>query len=155
MFTLPPNTGTYTLTFDMACLGGWGNSEVAAYALHNPPGADASFPPTGAFTPDNMNLFPAGSTFLLNTIPVNATNCTSTKTNQSVTINTNDARFMGFDNFCLAVSSDCPASYLSNGDLAIMLVVGLQILLMVELRIEKGFNQSWSQLFFPTPVHIL
>jgi hypothetical protein len=140
MYTLPPNTGTYILTFDMACLGGWGNSEVAVYALHNPSGADASSPPTGAYTPDNMNLFPTGSTFLLNTIPVTASNCTNTKTNQSVTINTNDAnypaggathifithsdnstingaRYMGFDNFCLAVSSDCPASYVSNGDL--------------------------------------
>lgn len=141
MFTLPPNTGTYTLTFDMACMGGtWGNSEVAVYALHNPTGADATSPPTGAFAPDNMNLFPAGSTFLLNTIPVNTSNCTTAKTNQSVTINTNDANYpiggathifithsdnatingasyMAFDNFCLAVSNDCPASYVSNGDL--------------------------------------
>jgi hypothetical protein len=140
MFTLPPNTGTYTLTFDMACLGGWGNSEVAVYGLHNPGGVDASSPPTGAFTPDNMNLFPTGSTFLLNTIPISATSCSNTKTNYSVSINTNDANYpaggvthifvthsdnmtingaiyVGFDNFCLAVSNDCPASYASNGDL--------------------------------------
>ncbi|WMX14731.1 T9SS type A sorting domain-containing protein [Aureispira sp. CCB-E] len=139
--TLPPNTGTYTLTFDMACLGGWGNSEVAVYALHNPSGGDAPFSPTGAFTPDNMSLFPTGTTFLLNTIPVNASTCISnTKTNQTVIIDTNDpnypaggmthifithsdnssingARYMGFDNFCLSVSSDCPGSYVSNGDL--------------------------------------
>jgi hypothetical protein len=139
-FTLPPNTGTHTLTFDMACLAGWGNSEVAVYALHNPTGADASSPPTGAFTPNNMSLFPSGSTFLLNTIALNLTGCTNTKTNHSVTINTNAANYpaggmthifithsdnstingayyMGFDNFCLAASNDCPASYASNGDL--------------------------------------
>lgn len=139
-FTLPPNTGTYTLTFDMACLYGWGASEVSVYALHNPGGVDAPSPPTGAFTPDNMNLFSTGTTFLLNTIPISATSCSNTKTNQAVTINTNDANYpaggtthifithsdnstingayyMGFDNFCLAVSSDCPASYTSNGDL--------------------------------------
>jgi hypothetical protein len=139
-FTLPPNTGSYTLTFDMACLYGWGSSEVSVYALHNPMGTDATSPPTGAFTPDNMNLFPAGNTFLLNTIPVTTTSCSNTKTSQAVTINTNDANYpaggtthifithsdnstingayyMGFDNFCLAVSSDCPASYTSNGDL--------------------------------------
>lgn len=140
MYTLPPNTGTYTLTFDMACLGGWGNSEVAVYALHNPTGGNSPSSPTGAYTPDNMSLFPAGTTFLLNTIPLFPTNCSNTKTNQSVIIDTNDpsypaggmthifithsdnstingARYMGFDNFCLAVSSSCPASYASNGDL--------------------------------------
>lgn len=140
MVTLPPNTGSYTLTFDMACLYGWGRSEVAVYGLHNPSNGNATNPPTGAFTPTNMNLFPAGTTNLLGTFNLNANSCSNTKTNQAVIIDTNDpnypvggithifithsdnttkngALYMGFDNFCLAVSSDCPGSYVSNGDL--------------------------------------
>ncbi|BDS14104.1 T9SS type A sorting domain-containing protein [Aureispira anguillae] len=139
MYTLPPNTGSYTLTFDMACLGGWGNSEVAVYGISNSSGAAAPSP-TGAFTPTNMNLYGPANTVLLNTIPISASSCSNNKTLQAVTINTNaagypaagvthifithsdnntinGALYMGFDNFCLSVSSDCPASYVSNGDL--------------------------------------
>jgi len=139
-FALPPNTGTYTLTFDMACLQhAWGNVEVGVYGLHNPTGGDAPNPPTSATAPNNMGLFGGANTMLLHTIAQNGNNCSNNKTNHSVVINTNAAGFpaggmthifitrsdaslsggiyAGFDNFCISVPDDCPGNYVINGDL--------------------------------------
>ena len=138
MYTLPANTGSYTMLFDMACLGGWGSAEVGVYGLRNPGGTIAATP-TGSNTPTNMNLFGASNTVLLSTIPIATTSCNNLKSSYVVTINTNavgypvggithlfithsgtsisGARFMGFDNFCLKDTSTCPANYLLNGNL--------------------------------------
>ena len=164
-FTVPANTGTYTLTFDAACLGGWGNSEVAVYALHNPSNGDAPNPPTGAFTPSNLALFGTANTQLINVIPVSASTCSNTKTNYSLTINTNVASFpaggmthifvthsdnsskngaiyMAFDNFCMPVKdpNNCPASWVVNGHIE----DGTPSTSHQDIHLATGFDRIWN-----------
>lgn len=164
-FTVPANTGTYTLTFDAACLGGWGNSEVAVYALHNPSNADAPNSPTGAFTPNNLALFGAANTQLIGVAPVSASSCSNTKTNYSFTINTNAASFpaggmthvfvthsdnsslsgalyMAFDNFCMPIkgTDDCPASWVVNGDIE----DGVPTTSHQDIHLATGFDRIWN-----------
>jgi hypothetical protein len=162
-FTLPKNSGTYNLTFDAACLGGWGNSEIAVYALYNPSGGDAPNAPTGAFTPSNLALFGAANTELIGTIPVSATNCSNAKTNHLLTINTNSPNFpangmthifvthsdnttlhgalyMGFDNFCIPTSNFCPASWVVNGDVEL----GTPTSSHQDIHLATGFDRIWS-----------
>jgi len=86
MYTLPPNTGTYTLTFDMACLAGWGSSEVAVYGVCNTVGV-SPVTPTGAYTPTNTAFFGVNNTVLLSTIPISSTSCSNTKSSQTVILN--------------------------------------------------------------------
>lgn len=135
-YVLPPNTGSYTLTFETACLGGWGTANIGVYGIHNL-GGGVGLQPTGSNIPSNNDLFGAANTVLLGSIPV--TTCSNTKVGQSITINTNaanypangishimithngvqvsGARYMAFDNFCLSVNSACPAGWTLNGDL--------------------------------------
>lgn len=121
--TILPNTGMYELTFETACLSGWGNSEIGVYGVDNPSNANPTTP-TGAFTPSNMTLFPAGTTVFIDAIPITSTSCSSTKTPRTVYIDSdapgfpaggishvfithsdntalNGALYMGFDDFCL------------------------------------------------------
>ncbi|MGH1338859.1 MAG: T9SS type A sorting domain-containing protein [Aureispira sp.] len=164
-FTVPPNTGLYTLTFDAACMGGWGNSEVAVYALHNPGGLDAPNPPTGAFTPSNTALFGTGTTQLINIIPVSAGTCSNTKASYSFVINSNVAGFptggmthifithsdntsingalyMAFDNFCMPIprNTPCPASWVVNGDLE----SGTPTTSHQDINLATGFDNIWN-----------
>lgn len=163
--TVPPNTGVYNLTFETACLGGWGDSEIAVYALHNPSGGDAPNAPTGAFTPSNTALFPVGTTQLIGIIPVTATSCSNTKISHSLNINTaaagfpaggmthifithsdnngiNGALFMGFDNFCLPTprGQACPASWVVNGDLE----DGTPTTSHQDIHLATGFDRIWN-----------
>lgn len=115
------NTGNYELTFDMACLKGWGSPEVAVYGVYNPSGNLASAP-TGQYSPLNTDLYGSNNTVLLGTISVNT--CSNVKSHQSIVFNSNGAtfptngithffithsdnqslsgaRYMAFDNFCI------------------------------------------------------
>ena len=163
-FALPPNTGTYTLTFDMACLRhSWGTVEVGIYGLHNPTDGDAPNPPTSATTPNNLNLFAPGNTVLLQTIAQDASDCSnSNKTTYSVAINTNAASFpaggmthifitrsdatlsggiyAGFDNFCISVPDDCPGNYVVNGDLE----TGTPTASHQDIANATGFDGIWA-----------
>ncbi len=165
-FTLPKNSGTYNLTFDAACLSGWGNSEIAIYALHNPSGGDAPNPPTGAFTPSNIALFGGVNIDIIGTIPVSGTSCSNTKTNYLFTINTNainfpiggmthvfithsdnaainGALFMAFDNFCIPTYPNndfCPASWVVNGDIE----NGTPTLSDQDIHLATGFDRIWN-----------
>lgn len=127
--TLLPNTGTYNLTFDMACLGGFGVAELGVYGIYNPSNA-YSVQPTGFNIPDNMNLFGSSNTIYLNGLLI--PNCNVTKNQQTIIIETNNpnyppggithlmfthsgnmhggARYMAFDDFCLTPSSLVPPS---------------------------------------------
>lgn len=117
------NTGQYELSFEMACLGGWGQSEVAVYGVYNP-NNNFGAQPTGAYTPSNIDLFGATNTVLLGTVPVSAANCSNNKQAYTINVNSdavgfpangithyfvthsdrssgiNGALYMGFDNFC-------------------------------------------------------
>lgn len=121
------NSGAYTLSFDMACLGGWGTTVLAVYALHNPSGSTAPNPPTGAFTPNNLTLFGSSNTKLIGTITISS--CSNNKTRQTITFSSAGSfpsggathlfitradntlnqgeRYMSFDNFCLPIRK-CP-----------------------------------------------
>lgn len=164
-FTLPANSGTYTLMFDAACMGGWGNSEIAVYALHNPGGGDAPNPPTSAYVPSNIALFGGVNTDLIGTVPVSASGCSNIKTTYSFTINTNAANFpaagmthifithsdnqslsgalyMGFDNFCIPTSrnDNCPASWVVNGDVE----DGVPTNSDQDIHLATGFDGIWN-----------
>lgn len=128
--SIPKNTGSYTVSFDMACLGGWGTSQVVVYGLYNPRNAHATNTPTGAYTPTNINLFGSHRTVLLGTTTISS--CSSTKSRRSYTFNSDNfnfpnqgithifitssdnssisgARYMAFDNFCLPKApAPCP-----------------------------------------------
>lgn len=121
--TIPANSGIYELTFDRACLSGWGTSELAIYGIYNPSNG-FSVSPTGHYTPNNTTLFGASNTVLLDESLLTTSNCNSTKSSQTITIDSDDpnfpsnglthiflthsddqalsgAHYMAFDNFCL------------------------------------------------------
>jgi hypothetical protein len=127
VFGIYKNTGTYTLTFDMACLDGFGTAQLGVYGVYNPSSA-YSVQPTGVNVPTNMNLFGASNTVLLRNILIYS--CGSTKQQKTITINTDassfpingithlmfthsgnsqsGAHYVAFDDFCLVSSNPCP-----------------------------------------------
>ena len=146
-------------------MGGWGTSEVAIYALHNPGGLDAPNPPTSAFTPSNMALFGPGTTQLINIIPVSAGTCSNAKASYSFVINSdvasfpaggmthifithsdntsrNGALYMAFDNFCMPIprNTPCPASWIVNGDLE----DGTPTTSHQDINLATGFDGIWN-----------
>lgn len=131
--TILKGSGSYELSFEMACLQGWGTSEVAVYGVTNSLGSAAPHSPTGAYSPSNLNLFGSSRTFPLGKVRVSAVSCTANKTRKSFTFNSNDinfpsqgithifithsdnstingAHYMAFDNFCLPTPpTPCPS----------------------------------------------
>lgn len=135
---IPANTGTYTLTFDMAAIGGFGVAELGVYGIYNPSNA-YSTTPVSFNIPDNMNLFGPANTVLLDAILIPTYN--ATKSQQTVVINTGAAgypiggithlmfthsgnpqsggRYTAFDDFCLVSTApnSCPNNVLPNAGL--------------------------------------
>lgn len=119
--TILPNTGTYTLTFDMASIGGFGVAELGVYGVSNPTNG-YSAQPVSFNVPDNINLFGPTNTVLLDEVLIPTWN--ATKSLQTIVINTSTsnypaggmthlmfthsgnplsgARYTAFDDFCLS-----------------------------------------------------
>jgi hypothetical protein len=136
VFGMYKNTGSYTLTFDMACLDGFGTAELGVYGVFNSSSA-YSTQPTGVNVPTNMNLFGASNTVLVGNVLISG--CGPTKNQKTVTINTNalnfptngithlmfthsgnqrsGAHYVAFDDFCLVrnPSVPCPEMEISRG----------------------------------------
>ncbi|MFK8101366.1 MAG: T9SS type A sorting domain-containing protein [Saprospiraceae bacterium] len=87
-----PNTGTYCLTFDLACMGGWGTAELGVYGITNNTNAFAPVP-TGSHNPTNMNLYGAANTMHLADIGINSNPCNGAKTVQTIIFNSSDPAF--------------------------------------------------------------
>ena len=121
------HSGWYDLSFDIACLGGWGNAEIAVYGVYDPNNT-APNRPTDAFTPSNHNLFGPNNTILLGTIPINLNNYNHNKTRQTISFNssnfpsngithffvtnsdnnTGGIIYTAFDNFCISSRAGAP-----------------------------------------------
>ena len=131
--TVPLNTGTYSFTFDISCLNGWGSAEIGIYAVHDPtapgpyvyPGAPAS-----SHVPTNLNLYTASGLpqeiEALGVVPVSDL-CDGTRTTETFTFDSNTlglsgdithivvtrsanvmsgGKYVGFDNFCMVREDD-------------------------------------------------
>jgi hypothetical protein len=119
--TIHANTGTYAFEFEVACLGGYGEPEMAIYAVNNPSNS-YSQQPTSSHSPINTHLFGTSKTVLLGTITLDK-KCDNNKTVYDLTFNStvlnsisdmthimilasdekeSAKRFIGIDNFCLS-----------------------------------------------------
>ena len=124
------NTGIYSFTFDLACLGGWGTAELAIYGIYNPSGAVSTSTPITNHAPPNEAFFGVANTMELGLVPINT--CSNTKVTQTITFDTADPtfpaggithillthssniisgiRYVGVDNFCMAYEGPSPVT---------------------------------------------
>ncbi len=122
---LASGSGTYSFTFDVACLYGWGTAELGIYGIYNPSGA-YSATPTSSHTPSNENLFGPANTVLLGTVFL-GDSCDRYKTTQTITFDSGSGSFpaggmthvlltpsndsisgaiyVGLDNFCMQLEA--------------------------------------------------
>lgn len=125
--TIPSNSGSYNLSMEVACLSGWGQSEIAVYGVYNPNQTIAPTP-TGHFSPSNLQLFPSGNTVLLGTIPIDLSTRDHNKVTEVFSFNSNNfpvggithffithsdaavngAIYTAFDNLCIAPDNTPP-----------------------------------------------
>ncbi len=127
--TLPLNTGTYSFSFEMACLGGSGTSQIAIYAVSAPNGYVYAPQPLSSHNPLNEDLFqtiPGQEIAFLGTVDVQA-NCDGVKQTGIFTFDTNSlpltngithiaitksdeylsgGKYVAFDNFCMQVCQE-------------------------------------------------
>ena len=130
---VPINTGTYSFSFDIACLHGWGDAEIGVYGVYDPayPGTYV-YPtaPTSSHVPTNANLYSASGLLqeidLLGTVMV-PSNCDDAKQNVTFTFDSNTlslsgdithivitrsetviagSKYVAVDNFCMALDDD-------------------------------------------------
>lgn len=124
--TIYPNSGDYNLSFDIASLAGWGDSEVGVYGVYNPTNSITS-PPVSSHNPTNLELYGLNNTVLLGTISV-PNNTNGIKQQETLTFSTNSvnfpsngidhifitrsstvlngSRYVAFDNFCIYEKTD-------------------------------------------------
>ncbi len=106
--TIGANSGVYSFTFDMACLGGWGDAELGIYGIYNPSGNVSINPPITSHNPTNEGFFGATNTMELGLIPISGNACSNTKTNHTIFFDSADAAFPtnGITHILLASSND-------------------------------------------------
>lgn len=124
-------TGLYTMNFDIACLFGWGLSELAVYGVYNPSGNPTNNGPISSSVPSNVDFFGASNTVLIARMGLpNAGACTNNWSNVQFVIDANASNFpvnglthffitrsdqtglggayySGFDNFCVESQCNC------------------------------------------------
>lgn len=115
------NSGYYKFTFDLACIGGFGQAELGVYGIYNPTN-NFSADPIDSHNPSNIDLFGSSNTVLLGNIPIQNP-CTNTKENLDLSFASDlvsfpdsgithilltrsdniisGSRFVGVDNFCI------------------------------------------------------
>lgn len=132
---VPIGTGTYSFSFDIACLHGWGDAEIGVYGVYDPayPGTYV-YPsaPTSSHVPTNANLYTASGLpqeiDLLGTVMV-PSNCDDAKQNVTFTFDSNTltlsgdithivitrsatvmagGKYVAVDNFCMALDDSNP-----------------------------------------------
>lgn len=118
-------SGIFSFTFDLACLYGWGTSELGVYGIYNPSNS-FSATPTSSHSPSNENLYGPANTVLLGTAFL-ADSCDRYKTTQTLSFDSGAAAFplggithillthsddsisgsiyIGLDNFCMQLDS--------------------------------------------------
>ncbi len=103
---LTSGSGTYSFTFDVACLYGWGTAELGIYGIYNPTNA-YSATPTSSHSPSNENLFGPANTVLLGTVFL-GDSCDRYKTTQTITFDSGAGSFPvgGMTHVLLTPSSD-------------------------------------------------